>query len=113
MCLRVFCVRFCVCVCVWLRATGGLFTLAEQILTPAERIELTRRLGYLNLVNPWQPDHFYDLDLAVRARESDWAAMVWPSHSPACSNMSTGRSPRSLLSLQLPSQVREVVRRTA
>ena len=99
--------------CVWLRATGGLFTLAEQILTPAERIELTRRLGYLNLVNPWQPDHFYDLDLAVRARESDWAAMVWPSHSLACSNMSTGRSLRSLLSLQLPSQVREVVRRTA
>ena len=45
---------------------GGLFLLAEQILKPDEVQELVHRLGYLNLVNPWQPDHYYDLDLSVR-----------------------------------------------
>ena len=40
--------------------------LAEQILTKPEIDELTKRLGYLNVVNPWQPDHDYILDLSVR-----------------------------------------------
>lgn len=48
---------------------GGLFLLAEQILKADELQELVHRLGYLNLVNPWQPDHYYDLDLSVRGAE--------------------------------------------
>lgn len=28
--------------------------------------ELVKRLGYLNIINPIQPDRFYDLDLSVR-----------------------------------------------
>lgn len=59
-------------VCVRASATGGLFTLAEQILRPGELEEYALRLGWLNVLNPFQPDHRYDLDLSV-------SRAAWPA----------------------------------
>ena len=60
--------------------THLLYTLLDTLEKPVA-VELGRRLGYLNLINPLRPERYYDLDLRIRDEREMVRLLAQLAHS--------------------------------